>query len=471
MGIYLLGDKVLIEGNRIHDTFHSGIYYRNGEGARILGNELYDVGGHHATDGLLTQPCVYIFAEGGSTTSDVVVADNICIGVGAIGYNTRKNTTSDTLKNIQFVNNIAKEIRNSAGTPDYNACVSFSGTENSSVNGLICENAESAVQFIQGADYLPNHVSPNRGIIVNGVVAKNMLSTAAWGFNISAYQRDVTITNSIVNGTTAGRDCLGFAQPQRGLILSNLTLASCGGHGIRQTTLGNLTPEERVIFQNIAIRDVDDVDLTGSTYDGINLAFAFSHYVFDGVSIQGYSAQGIDASGDGDFSVFKNLFITPLRSGFQGTTTVGALPACNAAAEHETYIVTDATGSGDCATGGAGTLNMCACQSSSWVDFAWGANDHGIWYRGASPNANLFEGVTCQDITGGNYDCLLIVAAGTLNHVSDVIGMNTIGLGTGTNYVFDSAVNLSGGTTLSGAAPTDVYCYQDQAAASACNQP
>jgi len=227
----------------VRDTLHSCLYSKNGDDVRFHDNTLLRCGNYTGQGQRF--PCVYLFANEGLTQQDVHVTDNVCVGAGHAGLNTRTNGALH--RDLLFAGNWTMDTRIVDGQAE--GCIVVGGVTDATYLDNGCLNTGSL------------WVQESSDVVVDGLVIDTAIGT-----------HGVQILGS------------------RDLTLRRLSIAHTAGYGIvlLRSVDGSLPDHEDLTIEDSSLADAGGWGIAG-----------FEPMVLENVRIEGNVLDGIDHGGIG----------------------------------------------------------------------------------------------------------------------------------------------------------------------------
>jgi hypothetical protein len=348
---------------------HSAIYAKNAVNLVLNGNTTTDCGGLLDASTAFRQPCVYIFADGGTLrpTDGVTISDHYAARARSALYNTRRATHLDVLQDIVF--------RDSMGVESDAECIALRGGSDVQVLNVMCHDTAGFKVTAYESDGVPGSSGALGGLVVSGLtITDSRDAPEGTPFSLRSRLEDAQVEDVLIDGTFADDACFRPEGPWRNTVVRDLVLRNCGAEGVNQratpgTEFGS-TLEERLWIDGLTIDGTDAGNLRDSIYrDGILLQRDNGWVRVENFSISGFTRAGISLPGTRSLGrlELQNGVFEGTPNGFDGSLLAAELPLCDAASEGAWHVITDAASGVDC-LGGASQRNDCECDGASWGD-------------------------------------------------------------------------------------------------------
>lgn len=368
------------ENNYVRDTYHAGFYAKKFTNLSVADSRFEGVG--NTGSGGAKYSCVYLFGDDSTTADGARVHDVYCKDTGS-GFNTRRDSTADTLKNIEFSDITCEGCDTSA---------IVRGTENVTIDHLVTLNS-GGIRTEDTTGY--GHVDGAIGTVVQNSVLRDVTGTNP-AFLINDYTDGFEVKDTTVVGTVGPG--FGIRNPGRGIVIDGVNVSDCGTtcFQINSAEDSGALPQEKLVIRDSSFIGSDWVDRTDATYYPCMEMFSTStqtNLVMEGVRIQDCTDTGIKNL-DARFASIRDITIDGAPSKFFGQMTESAANAltCDADATNWQVITTDGSAFDDCtfsATTGS-TEAVCFCDGSSWVRME-NTNRDGIEFESGSTNVQLSD--------------------------------------------------------------------------------
>jgi len=296
-------DGCSVQNVTVTDTLHSCLYVKNSTDVAFLDSDLRRCGNYTGTGD--TFPCVYLFAGDGEELRDVHVAGIDCDGSGSNAFNMRRQSTSATLADLLFENNIARNTRTDiTGAPK--ACVALSGVGGAELINTTCVNTGGLTSIVSESYYSDGQdVNASANVTVDGLVATGSFMRSP--VRIRRYAENFTLRNITVDGA-AGADCLSIETPLKEFVLDGADLSNCGLRGIGQI---NSAASGLAAGEALQIRNVDIVTAgIDEPAEGLRLLGAANGLLLDRLNVDGASSHGVNLLDGANDSTISNLSIS-----------------------------------------------------------------------------------------------------------------------------------------------------------------
>jgi hypothetical protein len=393
----------LVMRSFVHHTHHTCLYTKNSTTIRFQDNVLEDCGGYGDRNNLTRKPAIYLYADGGGAMQDFVGSGNVIARSGGNALNTRRNTASDLVRDVEFRDNFIDHTPAPFALRPPEKCISLRGTDRVLLTGNECVHTASV--YVSGGvnwyDAVGGDVEANRDVTIEDLVMTDVESDR--GIVVGARVDGLVLRRIEITRTPAADACISWQTPVRGLLLEQVTVRDCGGAGILQTGPGSgATAAERVRLEQVLVDGADaDAPADGAYYHGIELQGANAGLVLRDVSVRRFSLYGIRIGSSSlplTGSTLERVAVDGLASGFRGRGSAGALPACDAASEGDWAVVVDAPTDVSC-SGGGSRENRCRCMAGSWTDLASPAR-YGIDVSSGGSRGNVVRSLFLDNLHG-----------------------------------------------------------------------
>jgi hypothetical protein len=385
----------------VHHTHHTCLYTKNSTTIRFFDNLLEDCGGYGDRNNNTRKPAIYLYADGGGLMQDFVGNGNEIRRTGGSGFNTRRATSSDFVRNAEFSDNFVDNTPAVFARRPPEKCVTLRGAEGVLVARNECVRTSSV--YVGGGEAWygagVGDVDTNRDVVIEDLVMTDVEESR--GISAGAYVDGLVVRRVEITGTPAAEACISWQTPVRGLLLQIVTVRDCGGSGILQTGPGSgATAAERVRLEQVTVDGADATLKTDAGYHhGIELQGANDGLLLQDVAVRRFSLYGVRLGGSTAAltnSRLDRVAVDGVASGYVGRHTGGGLPVCGASNEGDWAIVVDAPTDVSC-SGGGNRENRCRCVSGSWTDLTPPAR-YGIDVSSGASRGNVFLNLTLDNL-------------------------------------------------------------------------
>jgi hypothetical protein len=391
-----------VVGNFVHHTHHTCLYTKNSTGIRFESNTLQDCGGYGDFNSLTRKPAIYLFAVAGGITQDVVATGNLILRSGGNALNTRRDNAIDTVRDVEFIDNVVDNTPAPFARRPPEKCVSIRGTDGILLKGNECLHTASI--YVSGSPVYYSdaggNVEANRNVTIEDLTMTDLESDR--GILIGERVEGLVLRRVTISRTPADRPCISWTTPLRGLLLQDVVVSDCGGAGLLQTGTGSgATVAERVRLERVTVDGADVVATADTLYGtGIELQGVNDGLSLVDVTVRRVSLHGIRLGGSTlplTRSWLERVQVDGLPSGYRGRFTAQGLPACDAGSDGDWSVVTNALSGTSCAGGGS-SENRCRCTSGAWVDLTNEASRYGIDISSGASHGNTFRNLSLDNV-------------------------------------------------------------------------
>jgi hypothetical protein len=391
-----------VVGNFVHHTHHTCLYTKNSTGIRFLNNRLEDCGGYGDLNSLTRKPAIYLFATGGGVTQDVVASGNLIARSGGNALNTRRDSVTDAVRDVEFSDNLVDNTPASFARRPPEKCISIRGTDGVLLKGNECAHTASIYVSGSAVYYGENggDVDANRDVTIEDLSMTDLESDR--GIVVGGRVDGLVLRRVTIARTPADRPCISWVTPLRGLLLEDVRVSDCGGPGLLQTGAGSgATMAERVRLARVTVDGADVVARADTTYqNGIELQGANDGLSLADVTVRRFSQYGVRIGGSTmplTNSALERVRVDGRPSGYRGRFVGQSLPVCNAGSEGDWSVVVDALSDTSC-SGGGNAENRCRCVGGSWTDLTNDANRYGIDISSGASHGNTFSSLYLDNV-------------------------------------------------------------------------
>lgn len=404
MGVHLntVTDATVV-GNLVHHTHHTCLYTKNSTGIRFESNTLQDCGGYGDLNSLTRKPAIYLFAVAGGVTQDVVATGNLILRSGGNALNTRRDNAIDTVRDVEFIDNVVDNTPAPFARRPPEKCVSIRGTDGILLRGNECLHTASI--YVSGSPVYYSdaggNVEANRNVTIEDLTMTDLESDR--GIVINERVEGLVLRRVTISRTPADRPCISWTTPLRGLLIEDVSVTDCGGAGLLQTGPGSgSTAAERVRLARVTVDGADVVATADASYqNAIELQGTNDGLALADVTVRRFSLHGLRIGGSTmplTNSTLERVSVDALPSGYLGRFTGQGLPACNTSSEGDWSVVVDALSDTSC-NGGGSSENRCRCASGSWTDLTNSASRYGIEISSGASHGNTFRNLYLDNVT------------------------------------------------------------------------
>lgn len=390
-----------VSSSFVHHTNHACLYTKSSTDIRFEDNVLEDCGGYGDQNSLNRKPAIYLYATGGIPTEGIVASGNIIARSGGGALNTRRDTASDVLRNVEFLDNVVDHSAAPWAVRPPEKCITVRGVDGLLARGNQC--AHTASIYVSGSTGYygaGGNADANRNITIEDQTLVDVEGDR--GIVIGERVDGLSLRRVTVARTPVDQPCISWKTPLRGLVLEDVDVADCGGPGLVQTGPGSgAVASERVQLTRVGVDGADVVARGDAAYhSGIELQGVNDGLTLVDVQVQRFSLHGIRIGSVADAltgSTLLRVQVDGVASGYLGRFTSAALPACTPARDGEWAVVVDAAASGSCAAGGSAE-SRCRCTAGAWAPAA-SVSRYGVEVAGGANHDDVLADLTLTNLS------------------------------------------------------------------------
>ena len=324
MGIFLnavVGGSVT--GSFVRHTHHACLYAKNSKQLLLADNRLEDCG-NYPRIAPYVKPGIYLYADntsGDGITENVQILNNVIRRAGGAAVSTRRQSYLRRVRSIRVEGTYAEDTAQ--------GCLQIRGVEGFTARDTTCVDTGPGITTRDITAYYsgggPASEYAIRDVTVDGLTVERPQSA---GVELFAFIESMTVRNLTVQESGGSAPCLRLRTPVRGLTLEDVTLRTCGGHGVQVIQKLAALPAND---GELALRrlDVDGTDVGGRgggpVFDGVRLDGPQHRLTLDGVGVRDFTGHGVHFSGAAEDVVVQALEIEGTVTGRTATPRHGVL--------------------------------------------------------------------------------------------------------------------------------------------------